>query len=797
MVIRKWRAITIGVSVLLVLMTVVGLFAINLSQPRAETPVSNCSETTIWGDKYDEAFNGDSDVWKVFGKSYSSSSGSAFTTAGLSNVVPKNSRSYYSSSASNGNYFYAADSRAFGMAQFYANGKRVYCFDYFTAFDPDNLSLYPSLSAAGIPTNIISEESIMNVAKAVAVLQKNNWAYLKSIAGDIAKDATWDDSRLAGKLYKNGDRIKASGNTIAKADVEKMLRSSSTAGDTAREYLTQWMIWDILNNWYVNRNTSDSDRTFTPAGSGGTDDGKGGGGTASSMSYGTLIVWDRIIDFKTMYEKALDEFNNGSGEYANEWHRAYHLMPGEKKVITGDEATNFIATYDAAGSAERLWAGSSSAVKIDIDRNASKVTLTGGYIAGKYEKTSAKYATSSSMIYSTRGGSYKGNTDGFGINHTRGGAQFVVDATSVVKRWVSITVEPADGYVTVHKSFPSGRNPEGAVYTVYGNAGCTESLGTLTIKSNGDATAPLKVRLGNSGEKTVWIKETGLPNKDTSTDWHWVADSKTYSIKLTVSNQIDNPGRVNSTDTVKPNFGYVQVFKTVLKTEPCSGNVYSPAGAVYGIFTDKGCTQKLGQVTIGADGYSEKFKVVWTRDQTYKDVWIKELTSPPLPNPNTEWELDETVYNARVVAHETSIKPEDQPVQIIRSADPIIEYGYLRVRKTTQSAYADVVKDNSLYSVGHTRFRVKAVTGKLAGSTIGEYETHDDGWIDAIRVPVGRYEVEEIVAPAGHKLDVVNTYEIDVVIDTTAETPVVHVFANRPVADPFAIDFDKEWSKRE
>lgn len=800
MTIRKWRVITIGVSVLLVLATVIGLFAINLLRPNAETPVSNCYETPLFNDggnhAYDDAFSGDSAVWKVFGKYYNEyvSGSKASWTGGICNIVPRNSRSYYASDCGNSNLYFPANGSAFGMAKFYANGRRVYCFDYCTPFNGNNLSLYSTLAAAGIPTNIVSEQTIMDVAKAVAVLQQNNWAYLKQIAPQIAKTATWSDSNYGNRSshatkYKNGDSIQSS-NTITSTEVTNMLKANSTQGNTAREYITQWMVWDVVNNWYAYRNPNP---TFSERVVGGSGNGKGEAGSANSNTIGGCITWDNIINIKMMYELARNEFNKTSSDYMGKWYKEYKMKSGEVKTITGDEATNFIATYDAAGSAEALWAGSSSAVKIDINRNANTVTLTGLYPAAKYEKLSAEYTAASQMVYSTRGGRYNGRN---GTSGDCSGAQFVADATAMVKRQMKIVIEPTDAYITVHKSSPSGRNPEGAVYTVYGNSRLTDALGTLTIGSNGNATQALKVKLQGVAQKDVWVKETGIPTKDISPDWHWVPDSNVYKVTLNATYRQDAPYCVNSTNTVKSNFGYVQVFKTVVKTEPCSGNVYSPAGATYGIFADKGCTQKLGQVTINADGYSEKFKVVWAHDQNYKDVWVKELTSPPLPNPNTEWEMDETVYNARIVGHETSIKPEDQPIQLIKSADPIIEYGYLRVRKTTQSAYADVVKDNSLYAVGHARFRVKALTGKLAGSTIGEYETHDDGWIDSIRVPVGRYEVEEIVPPAGHKLDVVNTYELDVHIDTTAETPVIHVFTNRPTADPFAIDFDKEWSKR-
>ena len=809
MAIRKRIAIFVSAAVLLVA-TVVGLFMINMTRPNAETKVTGAREVFFnnWdaGASYKGFFNDSGPVWKVLGKTYAANSadGTHWYMGGLSPIVPGYARTYYQETGQPDYLNFGYDSRSFGLAQFYvtdATGEhRVYCFDYTTSFDSTgaNLSSYATLLEAGIPTSVISEQLIMDTAKAVAALQADNWALLKAHAEEIAKDATWADPNYEGRsgtcpTFINGDAVTDS-NTITKAEVVAMLKADSEQGNNAREYLTQWMIWDILNNWYAEKNPNPN----FPQSLMGSGTGKGPSGEPveqQNVACGR-ITYDNIINFKQMWDIGVAGYSSVSGS----WEKSYVLEPGKSQTIRGDEATNFIATYDAAGNQEALWAGSSSALKITIDRGANTVTLEGLYPTGKYTCTSAWYTDSSGMIYSTSGGQYLGNESNIGTVGSRGGAQFVVCADALMQRRVSVTIEPTDAYITVHKSAPAGRNPYGAVYTVWANEACTSSLGTLTVQNNGEP-APLKIDMSGYATRDVWVTETGLPTRDTSTDWHWVADPQKYKVTLTPANTADAPLRVDSTDKVLSNYGYVQVYKTVLLSEPNSGRVYSPAGAVYGVYSDKDCHNELGRVIIGEDNYSDKLKVVWRPDEDGKDVWIKEIFLPAAFDDSHEWVMDETVYSTRVHGSTASIEPEDQPVEVIRSTDPIIEYGWFRVRKGTNTAYTDIVKDNSLYSVQHTRFVVYALTGKLAtdpsGKTkVGEYETDADGWIDAQRVPVGTYRVEEIVAPPGHKLDIINEYDLTVTVDSTEETPVVQVFRNRPAADPFAIDFDKEWGKQ-
>ena len=859
---------------------------------------------------------------------------------GLTNIVPGSMRTYYSGKTSAGQSFYYPDGSRSGIAKMYVTDgygveHRVYCFDYTTSFanaDGD-MSGYSSIKAAGIPTDVISEELIMNMAKAVAALSADNFALMKEYASEVAKTCTWRDPQTAtivkskteswewdrstvATQFENGDPILET-NTITKEEVIAMLTSETEQGTNAREFLLQWMVWDVLNNWYIKSDGNskdviyDSNCRFLKIGGGSKEGDSTGHATAeTSLLRCPQITWDSIINFGYMFKIGVEHYE----ERVSKWEKQYDFKPDQTITVTGDEAKNLIATYDAAGNGAGLY-DKSIIDRFEIDRSTPSVTMhASATIASAYDsKWCSWLACGDGLVFSTSGGEYKGNgskgedTVKVGPSGSNGGVQFTVNADALKLCRVRFTVAPSNayvtvhkdvpdghsangaeygvyplstceegerlgtltigpdgnataslavdlhgalsrdvfiketkvptesssdwhwekdeqvytatltlantaaspfrvdshddvvpnqGYVTVHKSVPIGHSPDGAEYTVYPTSACTDgtALGKLIIGANGDATEALKILLSGGASKDVWIKETKAPTEN-DPDWHWVLDKTVYKATVEITNTADKPYRVDSENAILPNYGFVQVQKRVVDATTALASPYSPAGAVYGIYSDEGCRTEITRVTIHEDGFSDKVKIVWGPDEDSKDIWVKEISSPPVTDPDVVFEMDTYVYELHVIASRTSIAEEDAPVQVAVSSDPVQEYGYLRVRKTTNTAYSDIVKNNSLYSVQHTQFRVTAKSGRYAGQVIGTYETDVDGWTDKIRVPVGIYDVEEIVAPPGHKLDIINNYELTVTKDNTAETPVEIVFANRPAADPFAIDFDKQWGK--
>lgn len=131
--------------------------------------------------------------------------------------------------------------------------------------------------------------------------------------------------------------------------------------------------------------------------------------------------------------------------------------------------------------------------------------------------------------------------------------------------------------------------------------------------------------------KNSFLKEHGIKSKN-SLYLITSNDSASYQTFARGSNYAVKDGYVKLTfpDVVK-----LQLQKSSSNTELTAGNgCYSLSGAVYGIYTDKACTRKIGSITTNASGYGSYSKYV---DST-ASYYAKETKAPK------GYELDKTVY---------------------------------------------------------------------------------------------------------------------------------------------------------
>lgn len=131
--------------------------------------------------------------------------------------------------------------------------------------------------------------------------------------------------------------------------------------------------------------------------------------------------------------------------------------------------------------------------------------------------------------------------------------------------------------------------------------------------------------------KNSFLKEHGIKSKNslyliTSNDYasyQTFAQGSNYTVK-------DGYVKLTFPDVVK-----LQLHKSSSNKELTAGNgCYSLSGAVYGIYTDKACTRKIGSITTNASGYGSYSKYV---DST-ASYYAKETKAPK------GYELDKTVY---------------------------------------------------------------------------------------------------------------------------------------------------------
>jgi len=222
------------------------------------------------------------------------------------------------------------------------------------------------------------------------------------------------------------------------------------------------------------------------------------------------------------------------------------------------------------------------------------------------------------------------------------------------------------------------------------------------------------------------------------------------------------------TPTWWPLGGFVKVYKKAAETTfnyvaNCPNN-YSLAGAVYGIYSDANCTNKVASVTTGTGGESPKSDVL--DPGTY---YVKEIT------PSLGFEIDTNVYQVSVTAGNTSsITSIEVPLN-----DPITVMVYKQDRRgntrydINYAAYLDEAQFTLKYFDAQTN-DVSSLTPKYtwvfgshynaSGKVVCNFDLDDLisgpdpatlGLVEGgkFALPLGTYTIEESTSPTLYAAD--------------------------------------------
>lgn len=341
----------------------------------------------------------------------------------------------------------------------------------------------------------------------------------------------------------------------------------------------------------------------------------------------------------------------------------------------------------------------------------------------------------------------------------------------------SITLTDKNGTASVTKASDVIVSNSNVKVSVSGNKitfTCSKNLGTTV----------------NVTMKNSFLKEYGIKNKNSL----YLITSNTYASYQTFaqgSNYAVKDGYVKLTfpDVVK-----LQLQKSSSNTELTAGNgCYSLSGAVYGIYTDKACTKKIGSITTNASGYGSYSKYV---DST-ASYYAKETKAPK------GYELDTTVYtfvssgkkdsNGYAIFKAVSLsdkktEPQDNPVN-----DPV---GILLQKKnaitgeTTNQGLGGAVFSIEYYAQEIDKdYDVKAdeTAPALDSKNLKRtwyIQTDEDGYcdlnkkylaseynsddffttiisgIELITIPIGTIVIKEVKAPDGYSLSNIAFYRV-------------------------------------
>ncbi len=179
---------------------------------------------------------------------------------------------------------------------------------------------------------------------------------------------------------------------------------------------------------------------------------------------------------------------------------------------------------------------------------------------------------------------------------------------------------------------------EDAVYVIYYDSACTRKYKTMTTDDKGEAT------VSNLVPSTYYVKEKKAPKGfKLDTTKHTVVIKANETTTLKVS---DEPST-----TPPPPEGYIKIKKSSSEPSITADNKnYSLENAVYGIYSDSACKNKVGEIETDSNGtgLSDALNI--------GKYYLKEITA------SEGYKVDVTVYSGTVSeAKTTTVSVKEEP----------------------------------------------------------------------------------------------------------------------------------------
>ena len=181
-------------------------------------------------------------------------------------------------------------------------------------------------------------------------------------------------------------------------------------------------------------------------------------------------------------------------------------------------------------------------------------------------------------------------------------------------------------------------------------------------------------------------------------------------------------------DVPKNGTAYVQKLDALSKSTKLLNGNYSLAGAVYTVYKDRGCTEKVTALTTDENGRTNQAEM---EVGTY---YVKETKA------SKGYQLDEKLYTLKIISGET--------VTFTSYEEPIRKK--LSVQKYDAETGKPSARSGSFEGAEYTVYLDEACTKKAALLT-----TDKKGYAESELLPLAAYYIKETKAPTGYELDTV------------------------------------------
>ena len=221
----------------------------------------------------------------------------------------------------------------------------------------------------------------------------------------------------------------------------------------------------------------------------------------------------------------------------------------------------------------------------------------------------------------------------------------------------------------------------GAQYTVYSDANCTNAVTTITTNAAGFAqTEPLPV-------STYYLKETKRP-------YGYELDQSVHAVTSDFNGTIQVYTDISSEQVIRKPIEVQKYDKDTGKPEP-NNIACTFEGAEYTIFSDQACTNALETLILNTAGYAKSAKkyVIGT-------YYLKE-TKPP-----RGYNIDKNVYACKVVDDGSRERDDFSRIIHIDSVDEVIK-GNVSIAKyfdddADEAVFQDWINNNKLNGIRFT-----------------------------------------------------------------------------------------------